>query len=73
MPDPAGALAIAAAIGAQPGECLYVGDTNTDMRTARAAGMHAVGVLWGFRDRDEWVGSGAEHVVAKPEEVLALL
>ena len=43
------------------------------MRTACAAGMHAVGVLWGFRDRHELVESGAEHIVAKPEDVLALL
>jgi phosphoglycolate phosphatase-like HAD superfamily hydrolase len=35
--------------------------------------MHAVGVLWGFRARDELVGSGAEHIVARPEDVLALL
>ena len=56
-----------------PAQWLYLGDTNTDMRTARAAGMHPVGVLWGFRDREELVESGAEHIVAKPEEVLKLL
>ena len=72
-PDPTAALQIAQELGIPPAHWLYLGDTNTDMRTARAAGMHAVGVLWGFRDRDELVGSGAEHVVAKPEEVLALL
>lgn len=72
-PDPTAAQQIAQELGIPPGHWLYLGDTNTDMRTARAAGMHAVGVLWGFRDRDELVGSGAEHVVAKPEEVLALL
>jgi len=43
------------------------------MRTARAAGMHPVGVLWGFRDREELLQSGAKHIVAKPRDVLALL
>jgi len=72
-PDPAAALQIAQELAVPPAQWLYLGDTNTDMRTARAAGMHAVGVLWGFRDREELVESGAEHIVAKPEEVLKLL
>ena len=72
-PDPTAALQIAQELGIPPAHWLYLGDTNTDMRTARAAGMHPVGVLWGFRDRDELVETGAEHVVTKPDEVLRLL
>lgn len=72
-PDPTAALQIARELVVPPAQWLYLGDTNTDMRTARAAGMHPVGVLWGFRDREELVESGAEHIVAKPEEVLKLL
>jgi len=72
-PDPTAALQISQEIGVPPAQWLYLGDTNTDMRTARAAGMHAAGVLWGFRDREELLESGAEHIVAKPEEVLQLL
>jgi phosphoglycolate phosphatase len=72
-PDPTAALQIAGELAVPPPQWLYLGDTNTDMRTARAAGMHPVGVLWGFRDREELVESGAEHIVAKPEEVLKLL
>jgi len=69
-PDPATAVQIAQELGIPPAQWLYLGDTNTDMRTARAAGMESVGVLWGFRDREELVGSGAAHVVATPHEVL---
>jgi phosphoglycolate phosphatase len=72
-PDPTAALQIAQELGIPPAQWLYLGDTNTDMRTARAAGMHAIGVLWGFRDRDELLESGAEHLVAKPGDVLDLL
>lgn len=72
-PDPTSALQIANELVVPPAQWLYLGDTNTDMCTARAAGMHPVGVLWGFRDREELVESGAEHIVAKPEEVLKLL
>jgi phosphoglycolate phosphatase len=72
-PNPTAALQIAEELAIQPTQWLYLGDTNTDMRTARAAGMMPVGVLWGFRDRKELVESGAKHIVARPEEVLTLL
>ena len=55
-PDPGGALAIAAGMGLAPGEVLYLGDTNTDMQTAAAAKMFAVGALWGFRNRGRAAG-----------------
>lgn len=72
-PDPTAAVQIAQELGIPPARWLYLGDTNTDMRTARGAAMHPVGVLWGFRDRDELLTSGAAHIVAKPGDVLDLL
>lgn len=72
-PDPAGALAIAAAWGVEPAQCLYLGDTNTDMATAVGAGMFAVGATWGFRPGEELKASGAEALVENPMEVLGLL
>ncbi|MBM3132017.1 MAG: HAD family hydrolase, partial [Chloroflexi bacterium] len=50
-PNPLGALAIAERLDVAPERILYVGDTSIDMKTAIAAGMFAVGVLWGFRYR----------------------
>src|SRR5207245_4771861 len=49
-PDPTAALEIARQLKIPLADWLYLGDTNTDMRTARAAGMWPVGVLWGFRN-----------------------
>lgn len=72
-PDPTAALQIAYELGIQPSQWLYLGDTNTDMQTAHGAGMHSIGVLWGFRDRAELVATGAEQIVAQPEAVLDLL
>lgn len=72
-PDPTGALGIARDLGIPAKEWLYLGDTNTDMRTAKAAGMIAVGVLWGFRGRAELAECGAEEIVAAPAEILNLL
>ena len=71
-PSPDGALAIAERLGVKPENCLYFGDTNTDMQTACAAGMYGVGVLWGFRDRRELIDSGAQVLVDKPQEILMI-
>ena len=62
-------LALAEKLGVRPEECLYLGDTNTDMDTGRSAGMHPIGVLWGFRDRAELEAHGAEFLIECPEEV----
>jgi len=72
-PDPAAALAIAKQLSIPAREWLYLGDTNTDMQTATAAGMVPVGVLWGFREKAELLASGAASIVATPADVLKLL
>lgn len=71
-PDPAGALAAARELRLAPQEVLYVGDTSIDMRTARAAGMDAVGVLWGFRDAEELRQAGAGMLISAPAELLPI-
>jgi len=72
-PHPAGALALAAELGLAPGSIIFVGDSATDMKTARGAGMLPVGVLWGFRDADELNENGARHLLDQPTDLLALL
>ncbi len=72
-PDPAVPLEMAQRLQVPPAEWLYLGDTNTDMRTARAAGMYPAGVLWGFRPAEELLESGAQVLVEKPGDVLKLL
>ena len=59
--------------GVKPEECLYIGDTATDMQTGNRAGMKTVGVLWGFRSREELEESHAAHIIGKPQELLDLL
>jgi phosphoglycolate phosphatase len=71
-PDPVGALEIATKLGLAPPEIVYVGDTATDMKTAVAAGMYPVGVLWGFRTAAELERNGAARLVKRPEEILEL-
>ncbi len=69
-PDPAGALAIARKLSLPPGEILYLGDTDVDMRTAQTAGMYSVGCLWGFREKTELKKAGAQLLLNHPQELL---
>ena len=72
-PAPDGALSIAARFGALPSECMYLGDTDTDMKTGKSAGMYTVGVLWGFREEKELRDNGADAIIAEPLEALRIM
>jgi phosphoglycolate phosphatase len=72
-PDPSAALAIARELGLAPEDILYVGDTPTDLATARAAGMPAIAAAWGFRSEAELREAGATRVAHHPSDVLAHL
>jgi phosphoglycolate phosphatase len=72
-PDPASTLSVIERFGVEKSEVLYIGDTSTDMQTAKNAGLYAVGVLWGFRGRDELLASGADVLLSHPSELLRIL
>jgi phosphoglycolate phosphatase len=72
-PDPAGALEIARDLELAPDRFLYLGDTAIDMKTALAAGMFPVGVLWGFRPADELESGGARLLIEHPLDLLSIL
>jgi phosphoglycolate phosphatase len=72
-PDPTGARMIIEQIGLTPEEFVYLGDTPTDMATAIAVGTLPVGVLWGFRPREELEAAGAELLIERPGELIAVL
>lgn len=72
-PDPAGVYRIEAGLGLRPEDFLYAGDSGVDMKTGKAAGLFTVGVLWGFRERQELLENGADAVIAWPEQLCDLL
>jgi phosphoglycolate phosphatase len=72
-PDPTAALEMAASLGIAPERFIYLGDTNTDMKTAVAAGMYPVGALWGFRTAEELTASGARLLIRRPMDALKAL
>ncbi len=72
-PDPAGAREAACLLHVEPQKICFLGDTNTDMQTAIAAGMLPVGVRWGFRPAAELLASGARYLIETPLELLKVL
>jgi len=72
-PDPAGVFEILRKYRAEKSECLYFGDTNTDMLTAHNAGVTAVGVTWGFRPRAELEEYGADILIDSAKEIPGLI
>lgn len=61
-PDPASAKWLVSQLGIDIDRIAYVGDTNTDMKTALGSGLHAIGVTWGFRPESELLASGAMQI-----------
>ena len=72
-PHPAAVLEILEKLRVPQAECLYVGDTSTDMQTAVAASLYPTGVLWGFREREELVEHGARSLLKHPRDLMTLL
>lgn len=72
-PDPQGVYEILGELGISPEECLYIGDTGTDMLTGKGAGLYTIGVLWGFRGQKELEDSGADAIIKHPSEIIEIV
>lgn len=54
-------------------DAVYVGDSQVDLDTAKAAGLPCIAVTWGFRSREDLVKAGAETLADSVEELSRLL
>ncbi|HIS60476.1 MAG TPA: HAD family hydrolase [Candidatus Faecousia faecipullorum] len=70
-PDPAMVRKALAAIGADT--CVFVGDSEVDLLTAKNAGVPCLSVLWGFRDREDLEKAGALRLCQDPAELPQVL
>jgi len=52
---------------------IFVGDSETDVQTAKSAGLPCVGVTWGFRTRDVLIKEGADYIIDTPNELLEII
>lgn len=53
--------------------CIFVGDSETDIRTAKNTGLTSVGVLWGFRDRETLEKENADFIISHPRELIKIV
>ena len=72
-PAPDTVLVAMEALGVTKAETVYVGDSEVDVMTARAAGVPCISVTWGFRDRDVLEAAGAETFAEDCSALWALL
>lgn len=61
-------LAMAEA-GTTPETTLMIGDTSFDMAMARAAGVTAIGVTWGYHEAQELLAAGADFIADHPSQI----
>ncbi|MEG1773701.1 MAG: HAD-IA family hydrolase [Oscillospiraceae bacterium] len=71
-PAPDGAQRALSLLGADPARTLYVGDSDVDILTGHNAGLFSVGCTWGFRSRAVLAAAGADAIIDRPDELLAL-
>ncbi len=70
-PHPLPLLHAAQAVGVDIADCAYVGDDERDIVAARAAGMHSVVALWGYRlPGDDPLAWGADAQAATARDLL---
>lgn len=72
-PHPAMLHAALAETGADAAHAVMIGDTCYDIEMARAAGVRAIGVDWGYHTREELFDAGADAVALNPAHLLELL
>ena len=72
-PNPQSVFSVLEKLNVTPDECLFVGDSGVDMQTAKNAGIKAVGVLWGFRKKEELIEDGADEIISSPLDLLKII
>ena len=72
-PDPTGIFMAMDELGVKPEKCAFVGDTGMDVAGGVNAGAYPIGVLWGFREKDELLKFGAKDFAVNAEELNAIL
>lgn len=72
-PAPDSVFEVMSALGAAPDECVYIGDSDVDVLTAKNADVDGIFVTWGFRSAECLHKAGAKTIVSAPAEITALM
>ena len=69
-PDPSGVRRILEKSQIQPCECVYIGDSKTDIKTAQNAGIDCIIVSWGYGNQNDWENDYILECVSEFDEIL---
>lgn len=72
-PSPVNVYKALERLGVSKDDCIYIGDSEVDVRTAHNAGLRCIGVTWGFRDRRELLQAGADIIINNCDELLSVI
>jgi phosphoglycolate phosphatase len=72
-PDPTSSLYICKQMGVKPQNCIFVGDSDVDVKTAQNAEITSIGVLWGYRDESVLKEVGVDYTVENPTDLRELI
>ena len=72
-PAPDSVLEAMRQMGVTAQECVYVGDSDVDVITARRAGIPCIGVTWGFRSEECLRSAGAELIAHEAKDILDIV
>lgn len=56
-------------LGADKASCVFIGDSEVDIKTAENSGIDCLSVSWGFRTEEQLIKNGAAKVIATPKEL----
>ena len=54
-------------------KCIYIGDSEVDIKTAHGAGLPCLSITWGFRDEAVLLEAGATHICRNVADMSAVL
>ena len=60
-------------LGAELSDCVYVGDSDVDIKTAENSGLPCISVSWGFKGRKFLEEYGAETIIDRPDELFSYI
>ena len=69
-PAPDGVLKVIKILNSKRENCVYIGDSDVDVMTAKNSQLPCIGVSWGFRSKDVLKSAGCHIIVDKPCDII---
>ena len=60
-------------LGVDNSEAVYIGDTDTDILTAKNSRMHCISCAWGYKTRDFLNENGADTICSAPMDLRSFI